>query len=336
VGLACDLLRVSITTKIQESRQTFIISLFQERAMKLQLFKVIVETSVKFVFLLFTFFQLLVFDSSAQSLQFEKSFDLQDNSSGQAEQNLKVFDSIRKIISERYYDRNFNGIDWEKTTEKYRPQITAAKEERELYRALRQMLAELRDAHTTAFSPTEAKRRNNTKKTGTNVGIGMRGTTVENRFVITHVWSGSPAAEAGVETGQILLRWNEEPFNLDLVREGRYETAEGQSIRLEMLDNQDQAKTLTIMPRAYSTLTLRHVKTLENGEIYLRFDSFAPGTGDWLARIFAQNQTAPAAIIDLRGNAGGLLLELKKASNLFLAGSSPPESLYTATAASAN
>jgi carboxyl-terminal processing protease len=280
--------------------------------MKSRPFTFFFETAAKFVFLIFASLSVFVFSSLAQNIKIEKTSVFQNLLSQQTERNLKVFDVVRKTISERYYDRKFNGIDWEKTTEKHRPQIAVANDERELYRALKQMLAELRDAHTTAFSPTEAARKDNTKKNGTSVGIGMRGTLVENRFVITHVWSGSPAAEAGVEIGQILLRWNGEPFNPDLVGEGRYETAEGQSIRLEMMDNQDQMKTLTIMPRAYSALPLRQFKTLENGEIYLRFDSFAPGTGEWLTQLLAQNQNAATAIIDLRGNAGGLLGELKK------------------------
>jgi carboxyl-terminal processing protease len=280
--------------------------------MKLRPFTFFFETAAKFVFLIFASLPVFVFSSSAQNIKIEKTSGFQNLFSHQAERNLKVFDAVRKTISERYYDRKFNGIEWEKTTDKYRSQIAAAKDERELYRALRQMLAELRDAHTTAFSPTEAARRDNTKRTGAGVGIGMRGETVENRFVITHVWSGSPAAEAGVEISQVLLGWNGEQFNFDLAREGRYETSEGQSVRLEMLDNQNLRKTLTIMPRAYSALPLRQFKTLENGEIYLRFDSFAPGTGEWLTQLLAQNQNAPVAIIDLRGNAGGLLGELKK------------------------
>ncbi len=100
--------------------------------MKSRPFTVFFETAAKFVFLIFACLPVFVFSSSAQNIKIEKTSGFQNLFSQQTERNLKVLDVVRKTISERYYDRKFNGIEWEKTTDKYRPQIAAAKDEREL------------------------------------------------------------------------------------------------------------------------------------------------------------------------------------------------------------
>ena len=41
------------------------------------------------------------------------------------EQRLAVFDDVWRTVNERYYDAQFNGVDWAAQREKYRAQVVA-------------------------------------------------------------------------------------------------------------------------------------------------------------------------------------------------------------------
>jgi C-terminal peptidase prc len=71
------------------------------------------------------------------------------------EAKLAVFDDAWSTINQRYYDRNFHGLDWDAQRIMYRGLAADAGSSRELYSVLRRMIAALNDSHTRVFAPEE-------------------------------------------------------------------------------------------------------------------------------------------------------------------------------------
>src|SRR5215472_4642715 len=64
-----------------------------------------------------------------------------------AEDKLKVFESLWSAVNERYFDQKFNGVDWARIKEVYRPRIEAASNKIQLKELLQKMLDELHTSH---------------------------------------------------------------------------------------------------------------------------------------------------------------------------------------------
>jgi carboxyl-terminal processing protease len=71
------------------------------------------------------------------------------------EGRLAVFDDAWERINERYYDRQFHGLDWDTQRTTFRPLAAKAATSQELYAVLRRMIASLHDPHTRVFAPEE-------------------------------------------------------------------------------------------------------------------------------------------------------------------------------------
>jgi C-terminal peptidase prc len=96
---------------------------------------------------------------------FWSAFLLLDSSRSQAESRaavaltrearLAIFDDVWSTINQRYYDRNFQGLDWDAQRITYRDLAAGADSSHELYSVLRRMIASLNDSHTRIFAPGE-------------------------------------------------------------------------------------------------------------------------------------------------------------------------------------
>jgi carboxyl-terminal processing protease len=71
------------------------------------------------------------------------------------EGRLAVFDDAWSRINERYYDRSFNGLDWDAQRTTFRTLAAEAGSGPELYAVLRRMISSLGDPHTRVFAPEE-------------------------------------------------------------------------------------------------------------------------------------------------------------------------------------
>lgn len=62
------------------------------------------------------------------------------------------FEALWKIIDEQYCFLDFKGIDWDAVHDKYQPLITADMNNKDLFKKLGDMLAELKDGHVNLYS----------------------------------------------------------------------------------------------------------------------------------------------------------------------------------------
>ena len=92
----------------------------------------------------------------------------------------------------------------------------------------------------------------------------------------------------------------------------------GEKVTLKFIDLQAKEQNVDLPCEAIpSQPPQRTVQRLEEGSIHLRFDQFQRGTNEWLAEQVRQHHKAPAIILDLRDNLGGILAVVQKSLNLF-------------------
>lgn len=219
-----------------------------------------------------------------------------------AEGNVRVFDRVWGLVADGHYDPKLHGVDWPAAGLKYGAEAAAAADDQALYAALGAMVGLLKDSHTHALSPTQAKER----RTQTRARTGFYMTRVEGRWIVSELVAGSPAELAGVKTGWVVVARNGTAF--DERSEARPKV--GEVAQWEFLDDRDQPVALAIVAESLSTKPRQEVRVLAGGVVYLRFDAFDPADRRWLSDQLKTNRAAPGVVIDLRRNPGGGTISL--------------------------
>lgn len=215
----------------------------------------------------------------------------------QAERNLAIFHRVWDLVNRKHYDPKYQGVDWEEAAARYGAQAAAAPDEAALYRTLNAMVGLLHDSHTHAISPPEAQARRTRQRARTGFSM-MR---LEERWVVSEVLPGSPAEQAGVKVGWIVLSRNGQALGERL----ELRAQAGDEFEWEFLDHQDQRVVLSPAAQTLSTAPRQFAQPLEGGFVYLRFDGFDRTDRRWLSRQLKENAAAPGVVVDLRRNPGG-------------------------------
>lgn len=123
-----------------------------------------------------------------------------------------VYDQAWRVFKDQYYDRNYNGVDWEAVRARHKPKATRARSQAEVHEAIIAMIGELKTSHGelieadayTRFYDAEAKARLEPQ-----FGIVVR--RLEEGFFVAEVLHGSAAAAAGILRGDRLLAVDGQP-----------------------------------------------------------------------------------------------------------------------------
>ncbi len=212
------------------------------------------------------------------------------------EHNLRVFDHAWELVNDKFFDARFRGVDWPAQRDRYRPEAGQAADDTALYTVLNRMFGELQESHLIAIAPKSAHE----LRTRHRAAVGMRWRLVEGRRVVSEVLPGSPAGLAGVQPGWIATERDGHPLD----DEPRFTNEVGKRITYSFLDADDRPQTRT-MTAALLTFERLDSRLLDDGVLYLRFDSFSGSALSWFSRQLKDHRDAPAVIIDLRQNSGG-------------------------------
>ena len=214
-------------------------------------------------------------------------------SSSSKDNNIsKSINAIKTILEQRY----LNEID-EKNMEN---------------EAIKAYVAALDDPYT-EYIPADEMEDYTTSLMGNFVGIGIYMTvnTQENTIVVLLPIQGSPAAEAGLLPGDVIVsvdgvKYSGEDMN---TAANHIKGKEGTTVKLEILRKQE-LKTYEITRRKVVTNPVVSEK-LENDIGYMQISSFDEGTAEDFKGKFEQlrNQGIKSLIIDIRNNGGGLVNE---------------------------
>lgn len=259
--------------------------------------------------------------------------------------NIEVLNTVWETINTEYFDATFNGLNWQKEYEYYKPIIGACKSNDSLYFYLNQMVFKLNVSHLGVVSPEEANESGDPQLyfDGT---LGMEVRYLKDEAVIISVQKNSAAANAGIKPGFTLSEVNDKsiksfvierdnnptpPYNSrnrrSLISQNIYREFYGKPgdiIGLKYFDNNNKIHKFELelkgrgmqkiniipeMPAMYASVDNR---IINSNTAYIHFDAFLPHILDSTLKTIKKYINYPNLIIDLRGNPGGVF-EVRKA-----------------------
>lgn len=234
--------------------------------------------------------------------------EVADGSAERQALNARVYDSSVRWVGQRFYKRDFGGVDWASETATRRDAAVAQPTETAFYRSLNETLGILNDRHTNAVTPTRNRERALARlEPSPNLGFGMR--IVEDQFIVTSIRPGGPADLAGVQFG-----WRVERLNGEAVtRETRLRKDLDTQV-VVFTDGQDVEHEVT-MPVTPLPPYLGSAVRRPDGVLVLSFDYFGPATRRWLDEQMRAVAADPPAgiVVDLRDNSGGVIGDVGRA-----------------------
>ncbi len=224
--------------------------------------------------------------------------------------NGRVFDRVWDLTRKHYYDRNFNGVDWDESRRRFRPQALAAHDETALYRVLGAMLDELNDAHANVLTPTQA--RYDAHRNVPRPLLGLMLVREDGRYLVQDVRPGSPAEAIELELGWEVRSIDGQPYYPGLP------LADGRPVAVDFVDAQGRLRSLVLTPRVMPSPPRRTAHWAAPDVLVLSFDGFDSGVGKWVNQQLASAPPGSHVVLDLRGNRGGLVHEAQNVLSCFL------------------
>lgn len=189
------------------------------------------------------------------------------------------------------------------------------------YAAINGMLGPL-DEHST-FLPPDAYREMKLDTEGRFGGLGIVITSRQGVVTVVSVMEGTPAAAAGLRTGDRIVEVGDEStMNMDLsaaVSRLRGEPGTEVAIRVERKE-WDEPRAFTLTRAEIRVRGVTH-EDLGDGVGYVRIRNFQEDTAEQVARAIEALRDAGAGrgvVLDLRQNPGGLLDQAVEVANLFV------------------
>ena len=186
--------------------------------------------------------------------------------------------------------------------------------------AIRGMLDTLGDPHTTLLDPSVSQRaREQTRQKFQ--GIGARIDERDGQILIHSVFNDSPAQNAGLKSGDIIVAVDGTLIEGDTVEHTalRIRGQAGTDVVLTIKRGDDEPFDVTIT-RAEVVIPSLTTETLSGNVGYIRLWSFGALTADELHTTLESliDDEAPGLILDLRDNPGGLLGTAIRVTSEFL------------------
>ena len=176
--------------------------------------------------------------------------------------------------------------------------------------AMRGMMEALGDKHSMYLSPAELTQLSITQE-GTYEGIGAWVDTSGDYITIISPMAGSPAEEAGLKTGDVVLAIDGEDMtgiNPDIALQKILGPAGSEIVLTIEREGEEEPLDVAII-RAEITVPSVEYEMLENDIAHIELYNFGEHTSEDFVAILqeVQDEGAKGIILDLRGNGGGYL-----------------------------
>ena len=156
-------------------------------------------------------------------------------------------------------------------------------------------------------------------------GVGIELSIEDDQVVVIAPFDGSPAAQAGIRSGDIIVTIDGIPVNTNTLADtiGRMRGAEGSSVKIGIMREGNSEPILFTLKRSRVDLHSVHGEMLEAGYAYVRISQFSETTGDDLnasLKDLRKHNGAPlkGLVLDLRDNPGGVLEAAVAVADAFL------------------
>ena len=156
-------------------------------------------------------------------------------------------------------------------------------------------------------------------------GVGIEVSMEDEQVVVVTPLEGSPAAEAGIRTGDVIATIDGVPVNTTALTDtiGRMRGKEGTTVKIGILRQGNAEPLLFTLKR--SRVELHSVKSqlLEPGYGYVRIAEFSETTGDDVEKALAElrkrnGKPLKGLVLDMRNNPGGVLESAVAVADAFL------------------
>ena len=235
-----------------------------------------------------------------------------------------LYDTVWKLINNKFVDRTDNGQDWTKWRHKYDDKI---KTNEDAYLAIDTMLASLDDPYTRFLDPKEFADETTSIK-GSLKGIGTQIAIKDGKLVVIAPIENSPAERAGILADDEILEINGEStkgISIDKAAE-KIRGEKGTTVNLlikrknveepitfNIVRNEVEVKAVSVNPPQKTYIP--------NNIQYIRLNSFiSKNAGSEFGTILQKNKFKDGFIIDLRSNPGGLLSNAIVIGDMLLSG----------------
>jgi carboxyl-terminal processing protease len=193
--------------------------------------------------------------------------------------------------------------------------------EKQTYAAIEGMLDSLGDEGHTRFLTPEEREQNHEGLSGTYVGIGVQLEDKEDEVLVAAPIEGSPAEEAGIESGDVVVAVDGESVRGEDISEvvQKVKGPEGSQVRLTVL--RDGEERVFYLERAEIEVPVTSWARIPDTDVALvRLASFTNDSAREVRDAFEEAQAAGARrfILDLRDNPGGRLDQAVEIAGDFL------------------
>ncbi len=249
------------------------------------------------------------------------------------EQRREVFLAAWKEIGEKHFDPKMNGVDWAAVRDTTAPKVDAARNDAELADVLQEMIRTLGQSHI-GVGPPEEKPSGTRSKPEAQGTVGLHAGYVEGKLVVTRVEPGSPAEAAHLASGSEILAVDDKPASkmfedmprtigdrwqgvVPYVFDDAIRGPVGERVRLETADAGgarhafDLVRVEPKIPAFHfgllGTIPVEFESRMLPGDVvYVRFTPCIVDAGEEVERALREHKDARGAILDLRGNPGGV------------------------------
>jgi carboxyl-terminal processing protease len=156
-------------------------------------------------------------------------------------------------------------------------------------------------------------------------GVGIELSIEDEQVVVIAPFDGSPAAQAGIRSGDIIVTIDGIPVNTNTLADtiGRMRGAEGTPVKIGIMREGNPEPMVFTLKRSRVDLHSVRGEMLEPGYAYLRISQFSETTGDDLnatVKDLRKHNGAPlkGLVLDLRDNPGGVLEAAVAVADAFL------------------
>ncbi len=193
--------------------------------------------------------------------------------------------------------------------------------EKQTYAAIEGMLDSLGDEGHTRFLTPEEREQNREGLSGTYVGIGVQLEDKEDEVLVAAPIEGSPAEEAGIESGDVVVAVDGESVRGADISEvvEKVKGPEGSTVKLTVL--RDGKERVFDLERAEIKAPVASWAMIPGTDVALvRLASFTNDSAEEVRDAFEEAQAAGARrfILDLRSNPGGRLDQAVEIAGDFL------------------
>lgn len=193
--------------------------------------------------------------------------------------------------------------------------------EKQTYGAIEGMLDTLGDKGHTRFLTPEEREQNEEGLSGTYVGIGVQLEAERDEVVVLAPIEGSPADQAGIRSGDVLVAVNGESVRGEDISEivDRVKGPEGTAVRLTVLRGEEE-RSFDLERAEIRSPVVSWALIGDTDVAHVLLSSFSEVSAEELRGAFEEARSAGARrfVLDLRNNPGGRLDQAVEMAGYFL------------------